>query len=191
MFFSRPSSLPSALADISFERRSSRRTKHVRVSVYPGGRVVVSHPVRVREAYLEQFLIAHAPWIAKQVKRQKNVEIPHERLRGTPTAYRAQKEAARAFVTSRLRELNHYYGFTYGRIAIKNMSTRWGSCSQKGNLNFHYKIIDLPQHLQDYLLVHELCHLKAFNHGPEFWALVSVTIPNYTVCRAELRTRCR
>lgn len=185
------SAQPSALADISVERRSSRRTKHVRVSVYPGGRVVVSHPVRVAEAYLERFLTTHATWILTQIEKQKKVVVPEERLRGTPTAYRTQKEAARAFVTSRLRELNQYYGFSYGSVAIKNMSTRWGSCSQKGNLNFHYKIIDLPPHLQDYLIVHELCHLKAFNHGSAFWALVSETISAYKACRAELRTRCR
>lgn len=184
------SSRPSALAHISYERRASRRTKHVRVSVYPGGRVVVSHPLRVRESYLEWFLIAHAPWIEAQVEKQKKVVVPHERLRGSSAIYRAQKEVARTFVHERLAFFNEHYGFTYGRVAIKNMSTRWGSCSQKGNLNFHYKIIDLPPHLQDYLIVHELCHLKAFNHGAAFWALVAETIPAYKVCRAELRTRC-
>ena len=185
-----PRSRPSALAHISYERRASRRTKHLRVSVYPGGRVVVSHPVRVAEAYLERFLSAHVPWIEAQIEKQKHAEVPTERLRGTPTAYRAKKEVARAFVEQRLAFFNAHYGFAYNRVAIKNMSTRWGSCSQKGNLNFHYKIIDLPPHLQDYLIVHELCHLKAFNHGATFWDLVSETIPAYKTCRAELRTRC-
>ena len=191
MSFFAPSLLPPALANIAYERRSSRRTKHLRVSVYPGGRVVVSHPVRVRESHLERFLIDHAPWIVAQVEKQKNVSVPTERLRGTPTAYRARKEASRAFVHARLAHFNQHYGFSYGSVAIKNMSTRWGSCSQKKNLNFHYKIIDLPPHLQDYLIVHELCHLQAFNHGPGFWALVAETIPQYLASRAELRTCCR
>jgi predicted metal-dependent hydrolase len=147
--------------------------------------------VRVRESRLERFLVAHAPWIEAQVEKQKKVVVPAERLRGTPAAYRAGKEAARSFVEQRLAFFNAHYGFTYHRVAIKNMSTRWGSCSQKGNLNFHYKIIDLPPHLQDYLIVHELCHLKAFNHGAAFWSLVAETIPAYKACRAELRTRCR
>jgi predicted metal-dependent hydrolase len=173
-----------------YERRSSRRTKHLRVSVYPGGRVVVSHPVRIRASSIERFLIDHAAWIEAQVEKQKNVSVPKERLRGTSSAYRAQKEAARALVHARLAYFNQHYGFFYARVAIKNMSTRWGSCSQKRNLNFHYKIINLPSHLQDYLVVHELCHLQAFNHGAAFWSLVAETIPAYKVCRAELRTRC-
>ena len=190
MSFFAPSPLPPVFANIAYERRSSRRTKHLRVSVYPGGRVVVSHPVRVRESHIERFLTDHATWIRAQVEKQKNVSVPKERLRGTPTAYRAQKEGARAFVHARLAHFNQHYGFSYGSVAIKNMSTRWGSCSQKRNLNFHYKIIDLPSHLQDYLIVHQLCHLKAFNHGAAFWSLVAETIPAYKTCRAELRTRC-
>ncbi|NBS67881.1 M48 family peptidase [bacterium] len=71
--------------------------------------------------------------------------------------------------------------------AVPTGRTRWGSCSKRGNLNFNYRILFLPPHLADYLIVHELCHLKEFNHSPRFWALVAQGCPNYHACKKELR----
>ncbi|NBX49499.1 M48 family peptidase, partial [bacterium] len=91
------------------------------------------------------------------------------------------------FTTQRVAELNQHYGFSYGKISVRNQQTRWGSCSKRGNLNFNYRILFLPPHLADYLIVHELCHLKEFNHSPRFWALVAQGCPNYHACKKELR----
>jgi predicted metal-dependent hydrolase len=102
------------------------------------------------------------------------------------THYLTYKEATRVLVHRRLSELN-VHGFAYHRVAIKNMTSRWGSCSSKKNLNFNYRILFLPAHLQDYIIVHELCHLKVFNHSPTFWNLVAETAPNYKACRSELK----
>ena len=79
------------------------------------------------------------------------------------------------------------YGVKCGRVAMRNQKTRWGSCSKEGNLNFNYKIAFLPPELADYLIVHELCHLKEMNHLPRFWALVEQTIPNHKALRKEMR----
>lgn len=98
-----------------------------------------------------------------------------------------QKEQARAFVHSRLNVLNAYYGFVYHRVAIRNQKTRWGSCSKKGNLNFNYRIVSLPFHLADYIIVHELCHLGEFNHSQKFWNLVAQAVPDHRARRRELR----
>jgi predicted metal-dependent hydrolase len=85
---------------------------------------------------------------------------------------------AKALVHERLAFFNQHYGYSINKIAIRNQKTRWGSCSSKGNLNFNYKIIYLPPEAQDYLIVHELVHLKEFNHSKRFWDLVLETIPN-------------
>lgn len=98
-----------------------------------------------------------------------------------------KREQARIFVENKISYFNKFYNFEINRVAIKNTSTRWGSCSSKRNLNFNYKIIYLKKELADYLIVHELCHLKEFNHSKKFWELVSKTIPNYVKINRELK----
>jgi hypothetical protein len=98
-----------------------------------------------------------------------------------------KREQARIFVENRISYFNKFYNFEINRIAIKNTSTRWGSCSSKKNLNFNYKIIFLKSEIADYLIVHELCHLGQFNHSKKFWALVAKTIPDYVRINRELK----
>lgn len=101
--------------------------------------------------------------------------------------YAKHKETARVLVHARLSYFNSFYGFRYRKVFIKNGKSRWASCSERGNLNFNYKILFLPLAVQDYLIVHELCHLRHFNHAPEFWAEVARAFPNHHALRAQLR----
>lgn len=102
--------------------------------------------------------------------------------------YLTYKEVARVLVHARLAHFNQYYKLPLRKVFIKNSRSRWGSCSTLGNLNFNYRIVFLPPLLQDYLVVHELCHLVHFNHGPEFWALVAEMCPTYKDCRRQVRS---
>lgn len=79
-------------------------------------------------------------------------------------------------------------GVEYNNIVIKDQKTLWGSCSQKKNLNFSYRLIKMPLSIIDYLIVHELAHLIHFDHSPEFWACVATYIPNYKEARKWLNT---
>lgn len=101
--------------------------------------------------------------------------------------YVAHKETARSLVHARLVYWNQFYGFGYNRVAIRNQRRCWGSCTSLKNLNFSYKIQFLPAHLQDYIIVHELCHLQELNHGKGFWQLVEQQVPGYKDCMRELR----
>jgi predicted metal-dependent hydrolase len=107
-------------------------------------------------------------------------------LKSDKRTYKKNKEQARVLIKSRLDFYNQFYNFNYNRVSIKNLKSRWGSCSSKKNLNFNYKLIFLPLDLIDYTIVHELCHLKQFNHSNEFWKLVAETIPDHKERRRRL-----
>lgn len=119
-------------------------------------------------------------WRIFRTVRVKRPQRPHPGLT-------RHSEDARVLVHAKLAYWNQFYHFSYNRVSIRNQSTRWGSCSSKGNLNFNYRIVHLPERLADYLIVHELCHLGQMNHSANFWNLVAQTIPDYEQCRADLQ----
>ncbi len=90
-------------------------------------------------------------------------------------------------VGERLTFFNQAYNFTYKRIFVRDNRSRWGSCSAAGNLNFNLRLTLLPPELQDYVVIHELCHLGELNHSPRFWALVARTQPHFKKIRKILR----
>jgi hypothetical protein len=94
---------------------------------------------------------------------------------------------AKASLPPRLKELADEHGFTYNRVTIKNNISNWGSCSVRGNINLNLRLVTLPQALQDYVMLHELCHLKEMNHGPKFHALLESLCPNHRTLEKELR----
>jgi len=98
---------------------------------------------------------------------------------------RAQAKAA---LPPRLAELAALHGFTYNQVRIKHNSSNWGSCSELGNINLNLNLMRIPEHLRDYVMLHELCHLKYLNHGPEFHALLESVCPGHRALNRELRT---
>lgn len=113
---------------------------------------------------------------------------PVRRASAVSRHYLEHKEAARELVLARLAHFNQYYNLKWNRVAIRNQRRCWGSCSSLKNLNFNYKILFLPPHLRDYIIVHELCHLTHMNHGRTFWELVAEQVPDYVQYIHELRT---
>jgi predicted metal-dependent hydrolase len=102
-------------------------------------------------------------------------------------AYLTHKEAARTYLLPLLETEAARIGVTYGRVAIKDTKRSWGSCSAKGNLNFHYKLLFIPEHLARYVVIHELCHRKHLNHSAAFWDEVALWCDGVMDCRRELR----
>lgn len=95
------------------------------------------------------------------------------------TSFSACRARARQLILARLRIYQGIHGSSFMRVSIKDMHTRWGSCSSKGNLNFNYRILFLPVELVDYIIVHELVHLQEMNHSQKFWRQVGRVIPDY------------
>jgi predicted metal-dependent hydrolase len=90
--------------------------------------------------------------------------------------YRAQ---AKAYIGPRVAILAEQHGFEYEKVTIKGQNTRWGSCSVKRNLNFNWKLMMTPPAAIDYVIIHELCHLREMNHSKKFWKLVARYCPDY------------
>jgi predicted metal-dependent hydrolase len=97
------------------------------------------------------------------------------------------RRRARELIPARLAVANKTFGFPYGRVAVKEQKSRWGSCSRAGNLNFNWRLLLAPLPVLDYVLIHELAHLKELNHAPAFWQLVASACPDYTTHRRWLR----
>lgn len=170
----------------------SERAKHMRIIIKSDASVVVVMPRTLSEKKAHNFIEEKKEWILKNQQKMKkrcgqNNEREKMTPKGTKKEFEEYKDQALSLVSARLEYFNKKYAYTWRDITIKNVSTRWGSCSKVGNLNFSYKVVLLPLHLADYIIVHELCHLGAFNHSQQFWNLVGRVIPEYKIFRKELR----
>lgn len=173
------------MAITTYTLRKRKGQKRMTLSVHENGRVTVTVPRFVSKRVAHQFVEERHAWIEEALA---HLGAPKEDDRRAVRAdFEAHREDARTFVRARLTALNCAYGFSYKKIRICANTSRWGSASSTGTLSFDYRVLFLPPALQDYLLVHELCHLQEMNHGPRFWALVAQTIPDHRVRRSALR----
>lgn len=172
---------------IEYTVRKHRTAKRLKLAIYCDGNCVVTLPWRMGFLSADEFIKKNAEWVLEKMKAMKKIGRNSLFARHDHVEYLKLKEHAREMVAKRLEKYNAVYGFKYKGVAIRNQKTRWGSCSSKGNLNFNYKILLLPQRHADYIIVHELCHLKEFNHSKRFWSLVSQTIPEYEKIVEQLR----
>jgi hypothetical protein len=94
---------------------------------------------------------------------------------------------ARAVIAARVAYWAGELGLKYNRVSVKNQGTLWGSCSRRGNLNFSWRLAAAPPEALDYVVIHELCHLREMNHSKKFWAHVGAVCPDYKARRCWLR----
>jgi predicted metal-dependent hydrolase len=170
---------------IEYTHKYVPRSRRIRVTMYPGGRIVVATPKRTGPHDINKFLEQKAAWLLRNLARLK--QAPAHDPAVSRQEYLKHKATALRLITERVRHFNAIYGFQPGRISVKNHRTLWGSCSRRGNLNFNYKLALLPAAHADYVIVHELCHLAEFNHSARFWALVARAIPDHLAIRKELK----
>jgi predicted metal-dependent hydrolase len=169
--------------DISYTVKKSLRSKTMRLSV-KNGKCVVSVPKYIPtlliRSQIETFIHSKSEWIKRRIEETKKESFSSQE-------YKRDKELLLTYINQRLTYFNQFYNFNFKSIKVKRMTSRWGSCSKKGNLNFNFKLSTLTEKQTDYVIVHELCHLKEFNHGINFWNLVSKTIPDYKTIRRSIK----
>ena len=171
---------------VAYTLRKSKRAKRMRLAVYCNGAVVVTTPYGLQEIIAEKFIKEKTDWLFSKIAFFKQFQGKLV-SRHSKEDYFKYKYKAYALAQERLDFFNQRYGFAYNSIRIKNQKTRWGSCSKRGNLNFNYKILFLSESVRDYIIVHELCHLKEFNHSKKFWNLVAQTFPDYVDIKKKLK----
>ena len=94
---------------------------------------------------------------------------------------------ARERLVPRLLELAAQHGLTVARVTIRNQRSRWGSCSRAKAIALNFRLVQMPPDVCEYVLIHELMHLRQQNHGPRFWALVEQACPDYRDAERWLR----
>jgi predicted metal-dependent hydrolase len=152
------------VGEVLFER--SRRAKHISLSIKPFKGVRVAVPLGVSFEQAKDVALARAGWINNHLQRMADMECNSAELEAMAPINRA---VARRVIGDRLEELAVRHGFTYNRLFVRNQKTRWGSCSNKNNINLNVNLIRLPAALRDYVILHELVHTRIKNHGTLFW----------------------
>lgn len=164
--------------DITYSIRVSQRAKRLRIAVYPGEKIVVTKPHTLNHSVVEKFLVTKADWVSEKLSEGKIIQSP-DLLDDSYNHFLFNRGRARKLVKDKLARWNEVYNFEFRRIGIKQLKSRWGSCSSDSNLSFNYKLLFLPEQIQDLIIVHELCHLRERNHSKAFWDLVYLTQPDF------------
>ena len=156
------------IGEVTFRKNAG--SSHMSIRVHPLKGVSVTVPYVVPYAAAMLFFQARRDWVLETMARQKekyrDVHIPSE------VEIESYRRQARKELPPRLAVLAERYDFLYNRVSIKHNATNWGSCSAKGNINLNLNIVRLPAALQDYVLLHELCHLRHQDHGHAFHLLL-------------------
>lgn len=153
--------------------RSGRKTLAIKITREG---VLVYAPNRARREDIDRFVESKRSWIEGKLEAQDKRPV-------LPVLSEAEldilRRQARISLSQKAAFFANQLGVSYCRISIRSQRTRWGSCSGKGNLNFNCLLMLTPERVQDYVVVHELCHLLEMNHSPAFWRLVESILPDY------------
>ena len=166
--------------------RSGR--KSISVEVTRDCEIIVRAPYRMPKSDIEKFLDDRTEWINKHLAEMRERMEKSDNL----TAFGEEelsmmKKSMQSKARARVGYFSRVMGLEYGKISIRPMVSRWGSCTSEKNLCFNTLLDLVPENIFDYVVVHELCHTVEMNHSRAFWGLVSRQIPDYAERRKWLR----
>ena len=183
----RDPSLAIGSREVIFVRHPRARRYVLRVRDDGVVRVTIPRGGSKREA--RAFAERERSWVAEQVVRLEceRAENPAGRYPSSDPDVRVLLKRARRELVPRLRELAAAHGLSVARVSIRNQRWRWGSCSSRGHICLNWRLMRMPAWVRDYVIVHELMHLKKLDHSPAFWTLVADACPRYREAEAWLR----
>ena len=121
----------------------------------------------------------------------EEIPLPSSAAAGDPSLRHAIEKHLRRLAAlklpRRVRELAALHGCAVSRVSVRNQRTRWGSCSRKGAITLNWRLVQVPESVRDYIILHELMHLREMNHSPRYWAHVAAVCPDYRESEMWLR----
>ena len=166
--------------------RSMRKT--LALSLDGEGVVIVRAPLLCSPKTIDKFVRDSAPWIERQRRRAARIErTANEDGPLTKEDIAALSREMKKALPAKLARYSALLGVRYSRVSVRCQRTKWGSCSAKGGLNFNCLLMLAPEEVLDYVVVHELCHLKHMDHSKEFWDMVASAVPDHKAHRKWLR----
>lgn len=158
--------------------RSKRKTLEIQVKA--DGRLIARAPMRMPEREIREFILSKADKFERYLQENAEKRKALQNLKPfTMEEIHEMADKALKIIPERVRYYAPLIGVTYGKITIRNQKTRWGSCSEKGNLNFNCLLVMMPSEVLDSVVVHELCHRKQMNHSKAFYDEVYRVFPDY------------
>lgn len=162
--------------------------KSISIEIRPDATLLVRVPLSMEDMEIQRFLKKKENWICEHLKKAEERQLISKNIEKLSIAeFQQLTDKASKIIPERVKYYAGLMEVRYGRITIRRQKTRWGSCSNKGNLNFNCLLMLVPNEVMDYVVVHELCHLIEMNHSKAFWALVEQVLPDYKERRKWLR----
>jgi predicted metal-dependent hydrolase len=157
-----------------------RRARRYLLRVDPDGRVRVTIPRGGSRREADAFALRNRAWIETQLSRVRPPAV-------APDVQRVWRTRATAVLPARLYELADRHGLVVTAVSVRSQKTRWGSCGRNGHISLNWRLMLMPEWVRDYVLVHELMHLRRLDHSRKFWRLVEAACPEYRKARQWLR----
>jgi len=176
-------SVPGVPAAVVFVRH--RRARHYILRLRDDGVVRVTVPWRGSRAEAERFLVARREWIARERHRR---ELVRAATRVPAEVEKRLRTLAARELPARVLELARAHGFALPAVSVRNQRTRWGSCSPSGRISLNWRLVQVPPAVRDYVLLHELTHLRHLNHSARFWRELARLCPDHAEARRWLRS---
>ena len=179
----------SRIPDPVFVRHPRARRYLIRVE--DDGRVRVTVPRWGSKREAAAFAEREYAWIEKQRARLAGQRAAPAREPMPKEIERELRNRAKRELPGRLLELAARHALTVTRVSVRNQRWRWGSCSRNGHICLNWRLVQMPDAVRDYVMIHELMHLRRMDHSPKFWKLVEAACPTFQTSRAYLRSLSR
>lgn len=145
------------------------------------GKVIVKAPIRLKEKYIQEFLNKKSKWIYENVKRYEQKPKKEEKIEPEDV------ERLKGVIEKSIEKYSKTLQVTPNKVRIKDIKYAWGSCSSKRNITINLKLATKEEKVIEYVVLHEMCHLREMNHSKKFWDLVEENMKDYKVYKKKLK----